>query len=296
MLQHAYADVSGIRLHYATRGTGKLLLFLHGFPTFWYKWRDQLTAFGDEYQVVAPDMRGYNLSAKPSAVEQYRLPYLVEDVRALVDHLGHRSFILVGHDWGGVVAWAFAATYPSYLEKLVVINVPPLNMLRRALYENPMQRQAADYMLLLHSSQAEEILATDDYAVLVRSELQAGLERGHFTEADRQAYLAAWSQSGALTGGLNYYRAARFVDLFTDEGRQQIADPAREFAVPPVHTPTLLIWGEQDPFKVIEIVDDLEQSMPNLTLKHIPNGSHWVVYEHPALINAMIKEFITNTK
>jgi len=109
----------------------------------------------------------------------------------------------------------------------------------------------------LHRSQAAEILATDDYALLVRSELQAGLERGHFTEADRQAYLAAWSEPGALTGGVNYYRAARFVDLFTDEGRQQIPDPEIEFAVPHVHTPTLLMWGEQDPFKIIEVLDDL---------------------------------------
>jgi pimeloyl-ACP methyl ester carboxylesterase len=294
MLKHEYADVNGIRLHYATTGTGKLILFLHGFPAFWYTWRDQLAAFGQDYQVVAPDLRGYNLSAKPTNVEQYRLSYLVEDVRALADHLGHMPFVLVGHDWGGVIAWAFAAAYPSYLEKLIVINVPPLNLLRRALYEDAAQRQRCEYMLMLHSPEAESILAADNYALLVNSELRAGLERGHFSDEDRQAYITAWSQPNALTGGVNYYRAARFVDLFTEEGRAGVKHVAAAFAVPPVGTPTLLIWGEQDPFKGTYILDDVAQSVPNLTIKRIPNGSHWVVYEYPTLVNAAIREFIEN--
>ena len=292
MWDHNYAEVNGLRLHYVSRGRGKLLLFLHGFPTFWYKWRDQLTVLGEEFRVVAPDMRGYNLSDKPVEIEQYRMPHLVEDVRALVDHLDQKPFVLIGHDWGGAVAWAFAAAYTAYLKKLIVINVPPLNVLRRTIYENPAQRQASQYMLMLHSPQAEETLTADNYDRLVRSELKAGLERGHFTEADRQAYLAAWSQPGALTGGINYYRAARFVDLFTEEGRQQILEPEIEFAIPRVEVPTLLIWGEQDSFQVVEVLDDLEQFVPRFTLKRIPEGSHWIVYEQPALINRLIREFV----
>lgn len=293
MLNHAYARVNGIRLHYVTAGHGPLLLFLHGFPSFWYTWRDQFAAFSSAYQVVAPDMRGYNLSDKPAAIEQYRLPDLVEDIRALIDVLDQRPCILIGHDWGGIVAWAFAAAYPAYINKLIVVNQPPLNVIRRALYTDPAQRQRCDYMLLLHSPEAEAILAAENYALLVRSELQAGLDRGHFTEADKQAYLAAWAQPGALSGGVNYYRAARFVDLFTEEGRQRITDPISEFAVPSVQTPGLLIWGEQDPFKdTDDALAAVAKSAPQVIIKRIPQGSHWVVYEYPALVNRLIRAFI----
>ena len=101
MLKHEYANVNGIRLHYVSAGQGKLLLFVHGFPEFWYAWKDQLAEFGRDYQAVAPDMRGYNLSEKPSDVAQYQIKFLVEDLRALAEHLGHKKFILVSHDWGG---------------------------------------------------------------------------------------------------------------------------------------------------------------------------------------------------
>ena len=116
-IRHAYADVNGVRLHYAAAGAGPLVLFVHGFPEFWYEWREQLREFGRDHQAVAPDMRGYNLSDKPAELSQYRVPQMVEDLRALAAHLGHETFVLVGHDWGGVVAWAFAITHPEHLEK-----------------------------------------------------------------------------------------------------------------------------------------------------------------------------------
>jgi epoxide hydrolase 4 len=133
MLNHEYTHVNGIRLHYVTAGNGLLLLFLHGFPSFWYTWRDQLAAFSSAYRVVAPDLRGYNLSDKPMAVDQYPLTYLVEDIRALIDSLDQRPCVLIGHDWGGIIAWASAAAYPEYLDKLIVINQSPLNITRRGL-------------------------------------------------------------------------------------------------------------------------------------------------------------------
>ena len=124
MLKHKYAELNGQRLHYVTAGKGKLIIFLHGFPEFWYEWKNQLAEFGRDYQAVAPDMRGYNLSSKPGEVEQYQVKYLVEDLRALAEKLGHKKFILVAHDWGGAVAWAFAMAHPDRLEKLVIINAP----------------------------------------------------------------------------------------------------------------------------------------------------------------------------
>ena len=122
MLKHEYADVNGVRLHYVTAGKGKLIMFVHGFPEFWYEWKNQLLEFGNDHQAVAPDMRGYNLSSKPSEVDQYQVKYMVEDLRALAEKLGHKKFILVAHDWGGAIAWAFAIAHPDYLEKLVIIN------------------------------------------------------------------------------------------------------------------------------------------------------------------------------
>src|SRR5712691_9524986 len=120
----SYADVNGVRLHCVSSGRGKLILFLHGFPEFWYAWKDQLAEFGRDHQAVAFDMRGYNLSSKPEDVREYRLQKLVEDVRALAEHLGHEKFVLVGHDWGGLIAWVFGAHYPECVEKLIILNAP----------------------------------------------------------------------------------------------------------------------------------------------------------------------------
>src|SRR5262249_13023724 len=157
-----------VRLHYAATGKGKLMLFLHGFPEFWYEWKDQLAEFGKNYQAVAPDMRGYNLSSKPAETDQYQVKYLVEDVRALAEHFGQKKFILVGHDWGGAIAWAFAIAHPEYLEKLIVINAPHPGVFQRELRENPAQQKASSYMLLFRSPQAEETLSADNYARLVK--------------------------------------------------------------------------------------------------------------------------------
>src|SRR5215471_19015226 len=242
MFRHKYAEVNGVRLHYVTAGEGKLIMFVHGFPEFWYEWKNQLAEFGRDYQAVAPDMRGYNLSSKPAEVDQYQVKYLVEDLRALAEKLGHKKFILVAHDWGGAVAWAFAIAHPDYLEKLIIINAPHPGVFQRELRENPAQQKASGYMLMLRGPQAEQILSANNYAALVQAVLGEGLKNGVFTEEDKKAYIEAWSQPGSLTGGLNYYRAAK------------VGPPAQEndkstgnFGVAgalKVNVPTLVIWGE----------------------------------------------------
>ncbi|RME48970.1 MAG: alpha/beta hydrolase, partial [Caldilineae bacterium] len=206
MFEHKYAEVNGLRLHYVCAGEGELILFAHGFPEFWYAWRRQLQEFGRDHRAVALDMRGYNLSDKPTAVDQYRVKYLVEDLRALAEHLGYRQFTLVGHDWGGAAAWMFAIVHPQFLKRLVIINAPHPAIFARELQNNPAQREASAYMLLLQSPEAEAKLAADNYALLRGLAFGEGFGRGFFTDADRRAYLEAWSQPGALTGGLNYYR------------------------------------------------------------------------------------------
>jgi pimeloyl-ACP methyl ester carboxylesterase len=290
-LAHKYANVNGIRLHYATAGKGKLIVFLHGFPEFWYEWKNQLADFGRGYRAVAPDLRGYNLSSKPTEVEQYRMKYLVEDVRALAEHLGLKKFILVGHDWGGVVAWVFAAQHPDYLEKLVIINAPHPAVFLRELRENPAQQKASQYMAMFRSPQAEQILSANNYAWLIDVVLGEGLRQGYFTEDDRKAYLAAWSQPGALTGGLNYYRAAR-VSPPTGEGSSTVGNFDAEPLSLTVKVPALVIWGEKDPALLTGNLEGLDKFVPNLIIKRIPEGSHWVVHEQPALVDATIRDFL----
>lgn len=225
-LDHRFAEVNGLRLHYVTAGRGPLMMFVHGFPEFRYEWRRQLVEFGRDHQAVAPDMRGYNLSGKPAELSQYRVPNMVEDLRALAAHLGRERFVLVGHDWGGVIAWAFAIAHP---ERLVIA-------------------------------------------------------------ADRAAYLEAWSQPGALTGGLNYYRAAGVGPPGGD------GVPARSFggdvARLIVRVPTLVIWGERDHALLTGNLDGLERFVPDLRIERIPDGSHWVVNEQPERVNRLIRDFL----
>src|SRR6202162_2846523 len=200
MLKDKDVKVNGVRLHYVTAGKGPLILFLHGFPEFWYEWKNQLVEFGKDHQAVAPDLRGYNLSDKPTELDQYRMSSLVEDVRAFADHLSHgKKFVLVGHDWGGAVAWSFAIAHPDYLAKLVIINAPHPGVFAKLLSSDPAQQKASQYMLMFRSDQAEEILSANHYAALVNGVLGEGLKTGVFTEEDRAAYIQAWSQPGALT-------------------------------------------------------------------------------------------------
>ena len=288
MFEHRYANVNNIRLHYVIAGRGKLIMFLHGFPEFWYGWKNQLAEFGRDYQAVAPDMRGYNLSSKPAEVEQYRIKYLVNDVRALAEHLGHKKFILVAHDWGGGVAWPFAMRHPEYLEKLVIINAVHPTIFMRELRDNPVQQRASQYILTYRTPGAEGILSRNDYALLAGNLLADGLAQGYFTERDKKAYIEAWSQPGALTGGLNYYRAAH-LGSFTGERDDSLSSGP---SLSTVDVPTLVIWGEKDKWLLVGNLEGLERYVPNLTIRRIPDGSHWVIHEKPTLVNSYIREFV----
>jgi len=286
--EHKYADVNNIRLHYVTVGKGKLIMFLHGFPEFWHEWKNQLSEFGRDYQAVAPDMRGYNLSSKPIEVEQYRMKYLIEDIRALSEHLGHKKFILVAHDWGGGVAVPFAIRHPEYLEKLIIINAVHPVIFMRELRDNPEQRKASQYILVHRTPKAEEILSRNNYALLASNLLEDGLKQGYFTEEDKKAYIEAWSQPGALTGGLNYYRATHLGSFTGESDDISSADPS----LFTVAVATLVIWGEKDKYLLTGNLEGLEKYVPDLTIKRIPDGSHWVIHEKPGLVNAYIREFI----
>ncbi len=293
MATHAFADVNGVRLHAVREGgaDAPLILFLHGFPEFWYAWREQLVEFGGDHLAVAPDMRGYNLSSRPAGLDSYRIEALVEDVRALAHHLGSRRFTLVGHDWGGAVAWAFALAHPDLLDRLIVVNMAHPVVFLRELATNPVQQQASSYITWFRRPDAAAKLLENDCARLVRMTLGDLLARGLATDDDRRRYIKAWTQPGAVDAGLNYYRAATLGPPTPDEpvvAAHMTVDPSHAV----VDVPTLVIWGDKDPALPVGNLHGLERYVPELTLRRIPDGTHWVVHEHPALVNRYIREFL----
>lgn len=288
--KYRYANVNGQTLHYVTTGEGKLMLFVHGFPEFWYAWQRQLDEFGKDHQAVALDMRGYNLSSKPADVGAYRAKHLMEDLRTLIEHLGQKKCVLVAHDWGGAVAWTFAARLPEYVEKLVIINAPHTATFARELTHNPAQQAASRYMLLFRMDKAERVMTENNYARLIGMLTSAGSSGAWLSEEIKARYIEAWSQPGAVTGGLNYYRASPLYPPSTeDPGASAIQiDPQRLL----VRAPTLVIWGDADCALLPNLLDGLEQYVPDLTIKRIPNGSHWVIHEQPDLVNQYVRAFI----
>jgi pimeloyl-ACP methyl ester carboxylesterase len=290
--QSCFADVNGIRLHYVSVGQGNLIMFVHGFPEFWGEWENQLVEFGQDHQAVAPDMRGYNLSSKPEDVDAYHAKDLIEDLRALAKHLGHQKFILVAHDWGGAVAWSAAMRYPENVAKLIIINSPHPAVFARELLNNPDQQAASQYMLLFRSQKAEQVLSENNYARLMDMVTQFGSKWDMRTE-DRLKYIEAWSQPGALTGGLNYYRVSPLYPPTSPEDIEKIKSiqnlPREMLAV---KVPTLVIWGEQDRALLTGNLDGLEEYVADLTVERIPDGSHWISHEQPERVNELIRDFI----
>jgi pimeloyl-ACP methyl ester carboxylesterase len=275
-----FAEVNGVKLHYVEEGKGPVILFLHGFPEFWYEWKSLLPDFGKDHHAVAVDMRGYNLSDKPAKVEAYAIPVIVEDVRALAAKLGAKKFVLVGHDWGGVIAWAFAATHPEMLDKLIIVNAPHPTVFARELANNPDQQKASSYFNLFNSPAAEATLGQNGFQGLL------ALLKGWGTDEDRKAYLENWNRG--LTGGLNYYRAA---NLRSPAGGAS-AEISPALGQPMmISTPTLVIWGEKDTALLTGNLDGMEKYVKQLRIVRVPDGTHWVIHEKPELVIQTIRKF-----
>jgi epoxide hydrolase 4 len=293
-MQHADVSVNGQRLHVVTQGGGEqLLLFVHGFPEFWYAWRAQLEEFGRDHLAVALDMRGCNLSSKPADVRDYRAKYLVEDLRQLIAHFAARRTVVVAHDWGGAVAWNLAAQYPDVIEKLVILNAPHPITFARELTHNPAQQQASQYMNLFRSDKAERVLSAEGHRRLLAMTFGDWGTRVAIDEEEKQAYLAAWAQPGALTGALNYYRAS---PLYPPEKGGDATPESRlglDAAQFHVKVPTLVIWGEQDQALLPGNLDGLERHVADLRIVRVPDASHWIAHEKPRLVNELIRNFIS---
>ncbi len=296
MLEHHFVDVDGVTLHAVHQGSGPTMLFLHGFPELWYLWRRQLEDFGTDHRAVAADLRGYNLSEKPDAVEAYGTRHLVADVKGLLDHYaGGEPAVLVGHDWGGAVAWAFAMAHPAALSRLVIVNAPHPIVFLRQLATSQAQRDASAYMHFLRRPDAEQRLAVNGYQPLLDALTSGSTHPEALTEADRAAYVDSWSQPGALTGALNYYRAMPAAPPRNEaEGSlaAALADQLLAARSYRVRVPTLVVWGMRDTALLPGNLDGLAEFVPDLTIHRIPDGSHWVITEHPAEVSAAIRSFL----
>ncbi|HEV2146588.1 MAG TPA: alpha/beta fold hydrolase [Longimicrobiaceae bacterium] len=269
---------SGVRLHYVEAGEGPLVLLLHGFPEFWYGWRHQIPALAAAgFRVVAPDMRGYNLSDKPEGVEAYRVERLVEDAAELIRHAGEARAHLVGHDWGGVVGWYFAMLRPELLDRMAILNAPhPAAFAREIVKPDQMLRSAYAGFFQLPAL-PEAALRAGDFALLERVFRTEPVRPGAFTDADLELYREAFSQPGALTASLDYYRAfARF----------------ERPEVRPVAAPTLLVWGEKDPHLVVRLTEGLEKWVHDLRVERFPEASHWVAADEPERVNRLLIDFL----
>jgi len=283
-------DVGGLRLHCGVAGeAGKpLMLFLHGFPEFWAAWRKPMEYFAARgWLCVAPDLRGYNLSDKPEGVENYKAKHLIADVLALGAHYGKGSpegkFVLVAHDWGGAVAWGVAIAHPGRLERLVMINSPHPYLFWRELTSNPAQQQASEYMNLFRLPKAERVLADNGYARLISAFAK-------LSAAWRAELVAAWSRPGALTGGLNYYRASPLYPATADDpGAGKLKLDAKDFIV---RVPTLVIWGERDTALLPGLLDGLGLYVVRLKIVREPGATHWIVHEKPDLVCSEIEKFV----
>ena len=289
-IRHETVDSGGVKLHCAVAGEAgrPLMLFLHGFPEFWAAWRKPMEHFAARgWLCVAPDLRGYNLSDKPEGVESYKAKHLIGDVLALGAHYGKGSpdgkFVLVAHDWGGAVAWGVAIGFPQKLERLVMINSPHPYLFWRELSNNPAQQKASEYMNVFRLPKAERVLSENGYARLLGAFT-------HLGDAWRKELIQAWSQPGALTGGLNYYRASpMYPATANDPGAKKLQFKPADFMV---RVPTLVLWGDRDTALLTGCIEGLSQCVPDLKVVRSPDASHWIVHEKPDLVCGEIEKFV----
>jgi pimeloyl-ACP methyl ester carboxylesterase len=272
MVEHGYADSGGVKIHYAALGDKKnpLIVMIHGFPDFWYSWRDQMTALSSEYYCVAIDQRGYNLSDKPKGVESYDMRLLVGDVIAVIKHLGRDKAIIVGHDWGGAVSWTLATYQPQVVEKLIILNLPHLRGLNRELVNNPQQQKNSQYARNFQQPDAHKTLKVEQLVGWVKD-----------PEAKKK-YLEAFERSD-LEAMLNYYKRNYPREPYTLDTSPLIK----------VKVPVLMIHGLDDwallPGALNNTWDYLES---DLTLVTIPKASHFVQQDASDLVTRSIKMWL----
>jgi pimeloyl-ACP methyl ester carboxylesterase len=280
--RHKDVDVGEVRLHVVEAGPvagAPLVVLLHGFPEFWWSWRHQIQALSAAgFRVVAPDMRGFHLSEKPRSVSAYRLERLMRDVAGLIHAHGASRAAVVGHDWGGHVAWSFAETYASMVSRLAILNVPHPRRWFDGALSNPAQLRKSWYLFFFQLPELpERWLARDDFRTV-----RALFEDDGLAAADAQRFADAARAGGdRLRGGVNYYRAA---------ARQAAMGRARSWRR--IEIPTLVLWGERDRFLGKELADPGLAMVPLRRLEFVPGASHWVQQDAPDCVNGRLLEFL----
>lgn len=287
-IRQDYAQVGDIRLHYAECGqeNDQLVILLHGFPEFWYSWRHQLPVLAERYHVVAPDMRGYNLSDKPVGKSNYVIDLLVKDVVNLIHHFGKEKAAIVSHDWGAGVAWAVAKRHPEAVTKLVAMQVPPPACWKANFTIK--QFLSSWYMFFFQLPKLPEWwAAANDFARIDKMYRETTARPGAFSAEDIAVYKEALRRPGALTATVNYYRANVFKSFF--RGGVETPDEG------PIKVPTLFIYGELDIAVLPSTVRNVERFIdaPYRELR-IPDSGHWVQNEAVAEVNKALLEFLSD--
>ena len=276
--------VNGVRLRFVEDGKGPLVLLLHGFPQTSYAWRKQIPALATRFRVVAPDLRGYGDSEKPYRAIDYRVMTLTEDVVGLIRELGDGRAHVVGHDWGGGLAWATAQHHPEVVDRLVVLNCPHPARFEQELRSLSRQLLRSWYVLFFQLPVIpERLLLRDGAATVARMLRGSALRASTFTDDDLLEYRRAFSLPGAATAALNYYRA-----LFRDAVTGRTPVPTKVIAAP-----TLVIWAEKDVALGTELTYGMEDFFSNeLRIEYVLETSHWVMEEQPELVNRLLLEFL----
>jgi len=274
---HENIQANGIQFHYVTEGDGPLMLFLHGFPEYWYSWRHQISEFSKNYKVVALDMRGYGQTDRPQGKENYTIDVLVDDVKEVVSALGYEKCVLVGHDWGAIVAWYVAMNYEACVEKLIVMNVPH----PKCYMENLTFRQVLRswYIWMFQLPKFPEVYLKANDFKWITDQFRSAVNPAAFLEEDLNKYKENAAMPGALTAMLNYYRNLP-------------AEMMRMDTTPIIQVPTLMLWGEKDGYTGKDSTRGTDRYVKNLDLKFLPNCSHWTQQDCPKEVNQYMNDFL----
>ncbi len=267
---HGFAQSGDVRIHFVTKGEGPLVVMIHGFPDYWYTWRNQMPDLAEKYQVVAIDQRGFNQSDQPVGVENYSLEKLVGDVKSVIEHFKREQAIIVGHDWGGMVAWQFAMTHPEMTERLIILNLPHPNGLQRELANNPQQRENSAYARFFQTENAASLVTPEVLVAWVKD------------PTARQKHLEAMQRS-SMEGMLNYYKA--------NYPREPYTAPIE--AGPKVQCSVLLIHGLKDQALLPGALNDTWKWLEkDLTLVTIPDADHFVQHDAPEMVTKSILSWL----
>lgn len=275
-------NVGDVTLHAVIAGSGPLVILLHGFPECWYSWRLQIPALAAAgYRVVAPDLRGYNLSDKPRRVSDYRVEALADDVAGLIRALGAEKAHVVGHDWGAMVAWVFAMRHPSLLDRLAILNVPHPARYMKSLRTLRQVRKSWYVFFFQLPWLPERGFTRDNFRALRNLFRYDPMRKGAFTDEDIERCVAAAAQPGAMTAAINYYRASV---------RRGPWAARRILRV--IEAPTLVIWGEHDRYLGSELAEPDRHWVPNCQISRFLDASHWVQVDRPDRVNSRLIGFL----